>query len=95
MTSLTLVALLVRTDLLECFRKLEPPLDAGSVHLEKGDTHDKDKNGSNETEDSFPQLFRLGPDVREFRVELIVSKKKPYARETPISRQSTVYSQLQ
>jgi len=56
--------------LLESIRKFEPPLDSGLVHLEESDTHDHDDNTGDSRENSFPDLFRLGPQINQFGVEL-------------------------
>lgn len=59
--------------LLEGRKELEPPFDAGPVHLEEGDTHDVDDEGGDEGEDAFPDLFGIRPEIGEFGVELEVS----------------------
>jgi len=41
----------------ESLSQLDTPLDTGSVHLEKGKTHDVDQDGSDDAEDTFPQLL--------------------------------------
>jgi len=47
--------------LLESIGKLQPPLDSGLVHLEESDTHDHDDNTGDCRENTFPDLFSLGP----------------------------------
>jgi hypothetical protein len=47
--------------LLESIGKLEPPLDSGFVHLEEGDTHDHNDDTGDYRENTFPDLFGLGP----------------------------------
>ena len=47
--------------LLESIRKFEPPLDSGLVHLEESDTHDPDDITGDSRENTFPDLFSLGP----------------------------------
>jgi len=47
--------------LLERIGKLESPLDSGLVHLKESDTHDHDDDTSDCRENSFPDLFSLGP----------------------------------
>ena len=50
--------------------QLVSPLDPRSVHLEECDTHDENQNRGDCREDTFPDLFRLGPEISEFQVEL-------------------------
>ena len=56
--------------LLESIGKLEPPLDSGFVHLEEGDTHDHNDDTGDYRENTFPDLFGLGPKIDQFGVEL-------------------------
>jgi hypothetical protein len=50
-----------RMTLFESIGKLEPPLDSGFVHLEESDTHDHDDDTGDYRENTFPDLFSLGP----------------------------------
>jgi hypothetical protein len=54
----------------ERLRKLDSPLDSWTIHFEESKTHEEDDDGCDEGEDTFPNLFRFGPEIWEGSVEL-------------------------
>ena len=70
---------------IESLSQLDTPLDTGSVHLEKGETHDVDEDGGDDTEDPFPKLFTLGPEIAQLGIKLEQTSGRESA-ESPEAR---------
>ncbi len=62
----------LRVALLESRGEFQAPLDARSVHLEKGDTHEVNEDAGDDRERALPDLLGLAPEICKFRVELPV-----------------------